>query len=69
MKHIYLILKLTLFSDIINKMHKSVSKENQELLIVQAVDNHLLKKTEKLKFYNKCKKTTRQKFDVVNLGM
>ena len=49
-------------------MHISVSKKNQGLSIVQAVDNYLLKKTEKLKFYNQCKKTTRQKFDVVNLG-
>ena len=50
-------------------MHKSVSKENQELLIVQAVDNHLLKKTEKLKFYTQCQNTTRHKIDVGNLGM
>ena len=50
-------------------MHKSVSKKNQELSIVQAVDNYLLTKTEKFKFYNQCKKTTRQKLDVVNLGM
>ena len=50
-------------------MHKSASKKNKELSIVQAVDNHLLTKTEKLKFYNQCKKTTRQKLDVVNLGM
>ena len=50
-------------------MHKSVSKKSKELSIVQAVDNYLLTKTEKLKFYNQCKKTTRQKFDVVNLGM
>ena len=52
-----------------NKMHKSASKKNKELSIVQAVDNHLLTKTEKLKFYNQCKKNTRQKFDVVYLGM
>ena len=50
-------------------MHKSVSKKNKELPIVQTVDNYLLKKTEKLKFYNQCKKTTLQKFDVRNLGM
>ena len=50
-------------------MHKSVSKKNQELSIVQDVDNYLLTNTEKLKFYNQCKITTRQKFDVVNLGM
>ena len=50
-------------------MHKKISKKNQELSIVQAVDNYLLKKTEKLKFYKQCKKTTRQKLDVVNLGM
>ena len=50
-------------------MHKSVSKKTQELSIVQAVDNYLLTKTEKLKFYNQCKKTTQQKFIGVNLGM
>ena len=50
-------------------MHKSVSKKNQELSIVQAVDNYLLTETERFKFYNQCKKTIRQKFDVVNLGM
>ena len=50
-------------------MHKSVSMKNQELLVVQAVDNYLLSRTEKLKFYNQCKKTTRHKLDVVNLGM
>ena len=50
-------------------MHKSVSKKNQELSIVQDVNSYLLTKTEKLKFYNQCKKTTRQKFDAVNLGM
>ena len=50
-------------------MHKSVSKKTQELSIVQADDHHLMTKTEKLKFYNKCKKPIRQKFDVVNLGM
>ena len=50
-------------------MHKSVSKKNQELSIVQAVDNYLLTETERFKFYNQCKKTIGQKFDVVNLGM
>ena len=50
-------------------MHKMVSMKTQELSIVKAVDNHLLTKTEKLKFYNQCKKTIRQKIDVVNLGM
>ena len=50
-------------------MHISVSKNNQGLSKVQAVDNYLLTRTEKLKFYNQCKNTTRQKFDVVNLGM
>ena len=50
-------------------MHKSVSKKNQELSIVQPVDNYLLTETERFKFYNQCKKTIRQKLDVVNLGM
>ena len=50
-------------------MHKSVSKKTQELSIIQAVDNYLLTETERFKFYNQCKKTIRQKFDVVNLGM
>ena len=50
-------------------MHISVSKKNQGLSIVQDVDKYLLTRNEKLKFYNQCKKTTRQKFDVVNLGM
>ena len=50
-------------------MHISVSKNNQGLSKVQAVDNYLLTRTEKLKFYNQCKKTTRHKLDVVNLGM
>ena len=50
-------------------MHKSAFKKNQILSTVQAVDNHFLTKTKKLKFYNHCKKNTRQKFDVVNLGM
>ena len=50
-------------------MHISVSKKNQGLSKVQAVNKYLLTRTEKLKFYNRCKKTTRQKFDVVNLGM
>ena len=68
-KHISNIKTETVFQSIINKMHKSASKKNQELSIVQAVDNYLFKKTEKLKFYNQCKKTTRQKLNVVNLGM
>ena len=50
-------------------MHKSVSKKNQELSIVQAIDNFFLTETERFKFYNQCKKTTRQKLNVVNLGM
>ena len=50
-------------------MHKSVSKKNKELSIVNAVDIYLLTKTEKLAFYNQCKKTTQKKFDAVNLGM
>ena len=50
-------------------MHKMASIKNQELSIVQAVDHHLLTNTERFKFYNQCKKTIRQKFDVVNLGM
>ena len=50
-------------------MYQSASKKTQELSIVQALDNHLLTKTEKLKFYNQCKKTIREKIDVVNLGM
>ena len=49
-------------------MHKNVSKKNQELSVVQDVDIYLLTKTEKLKLNNQCKKTTRQKLDVVNLG-
>ena len=50
-------------------MHISINKKKQELSIFQAVDSFLLTQTEKLKFYNHCKKITRQKFDVVNLGM
>ena len=37
-------------------MYETASKKNQKLSIVKAVDNYLLTKTEKLKFYNKCKK-------------
>ena len=50
-------------------MHKMASIKNQELSIVQAVDHHLLTNTERFEFYNQCKKTIRQNFDVVNLGM
>ena len=50
-------------------MHKSFSKKNQGLSKVLAVNKYLLTRNEKLKFYNQCKKTTWQKFDVVNLGM
>ena len=50
-------------------MHKIVSKKNQELSIVQAIDNFFLTETERFKFYNQCKKTIREKIDVVNLGM
>ena len=50
-------------------MHKMVSMKNQELSIVQPVDNHWLTNTERFKFFNQCKKTIRQKFDAVNLGM
>ena len=49
-------------------MHKNFSMKKQELSIVLAVDNYLTK-NEKLKFYNQCKKTTRHKIDVGNLGM
>ena len=50
-------------------MHKSLSKKSKELSIVQAVDKYLLKKTEKLKFYNQCKKTAQQTFNVGNQSM
>ena len=50
-------------------MHKNFSKKNQELSIVQADDNYLFTKTEKFKFYNQCKKSTRQKFDLEHSGM
>ena len=50
-------------------MQKSVSKKSKELSIVQDVDKYLLKKTEKLKFYNQCKKTTQKIFYVGNQGM
>ena len=49
-------------------MHKSISKENQELSIVQQNDNYLTE-NEKLKFYDQCKKTIRKKNDVANIGM
>ena len=49
-------------------MHKTISKENQELSIVQQNDNYLTE-NEKLTFYDQCKKTIRKKNDVANLGM
>ena len=49
-------------------MHKTISKENQELSIVQQNDNYLTE-NEKLTFYDQCKKIIRKKNDVANLGM
>ena len=49
-------------------MHKSISKENNELSKLKADDNYL-RKTEKLEFDSQCKNTIKQKIDVVNLGM
>ena len=49
-------------------MHNSISKKNQELLLVQQDDNYLTK-TKRLEFYDQCKKTIRKKIDVTNLGM
>ena len=49
-------------------MQKSVCRKNKELSKVQAVDKYLTQ-TEKLKFYKQCKKITRHKIDVGNLGM
>ena len=49
-------------------MHKTISKKNQELSIVQQNDNYLTE-NEILSFYDQCKKIVRKKNDVANLGM
>ena len=49
-------------------MHKTISKKDQELSIVQQNDNYLTE-NEKLMFYDQCKKIIRKKNDVANLGM